>query len=189
MTLKISFESTSPIEANLFAELTQYAEPIWGRYAWHDCHWTQLSRCESGHLRGDLVVKLQSLDAGEASSQQAPEDHSAGDFISALSVLCELSHAFEIDWTLHHEFESNLGNIRKGVIGNGLVDEIETSLRVARSLAGLISDDEIDDPFSSDGEFDWRDLDGQMTWEPELVEPLLRFPDLPELDDEADSAT
>ena len=82
-----------------------------------------------------------------------------------IEVLSNLSSKFGLTWNVGHQLEPHLGTIANGVPDEGLVDEIHTAMNVARSLSGLIVDDEFVDPDLTDqGERDEGEMGDEESW-------------------------
>lgn len=177
MTLSISFQSTQCVHDVSPESLNERTRAIMALHTWRECQISLLDVTEHGLIDGYFVVQS----VADSSDSSDDPDTGDADFVTALSVLCELSHAFEVDWVLWHEFEPHLGTIRKGVLDENLVREIETALSISRSLHEMIVDDEfVGDELPTRPAVDLLQLDGQSDWKPELAGEFKRFPEMDE---------
>lgn len=94
-----------------------------------------------------------------------------------VGVFAELASVFETSWQVGHEFESQLGTIDSTTPLDDLIEEVQTAIKVAGSLTGIIVNDEFVEPDSTfSGKHEIAD---DESWSELLESPegFIRFPE------------
>lgn len=97
-----------------------------------------------------------------------------------IDVLSVLSAEFGLSWNVGHQFEPQLGTIVNGTPTESLWDEIRTAVQTARSLSGIIIDDEFIEPDSTfEHDEETTGLGDDQSWNDVFESPdkFIRFPE------------
>jgi hypothetical protein len=128
-------------------------------------------------IKEDCSFEIQLvLDLPPGESDDAPVAVAA----KLIAVLSDLSSEFGLTWKVGHQLEPSLGYIADGIPEKALMDEVLTAIKIAKSLSGLIVDDEfIDLEATAQDESNSDHTGDEESWMGLLEKPdsFIRFPE------------